>query len=60
MCGICGEVDSSGGLVPAELIDRIPALVSRLVEDHQSGRRDRSARLWALVFLELWFREFID
>ena len=38
----------------------MPSFVLRLVDEHQSGRRDWSARLWALVFLELWFREFID
>lgn len=37
-----------------------PAFVARLVEDHRTGRRDWSARIWALLFLELWFREFID
>ena len=37
-----------------------PAFVRRLVDDHVGGRRDWSSRLWALLFLELWFREFID
>ena len=37
-----------------------PAFIARLVDDHRSGRRDWSARIWALLFLELWFREFID
>ena len=34
--------------------------VSRLIDDHVAGRRDASARLWAFLWLELWFREFID
>jgi len=34
--------------------------VRRIVEQHVDGRRDWSNRLWALMFLELWFREFID
>ena len=38
----------------------VPSFVARLIDDHQSGRRDWSARIWALLFLELWFREFID
>jgi asparagine synthase (glutamine-hydrolysing) len=38
----------------------VPAFVARLIDDHQSARRDWSARIWALLFLELWFREFID
>jgi asparagine synthase (glutamine-hydrolysing) len=37
-----------------------PAFVSHLIEEHRRGGRDWSARLWALLFLELWFREFID
>jgi len=36
------------------------SFVARMVADHAAGRRDWSARLWALLFLELWFREFID
>lgn len=34
--------------------------VQRMVEAHLAGRRDWSSRLWALLCLELWFREFID
>jgi asparagine synthase (glutamine-hydrolysing) len=37
-----------------------PAFVRRMVDAHAEGRRDWSQRLWALLFLELWFREFID
>jgi len=37
-----------------------PSFVARLVDDHVGGRRDYSNRLWALLFLELWFREWID
>ena len=31
-----------------------------MVDEQIEGRRDWSNRLWALLFLELWFREFID
>jgi len=31
-----------------------------MVEEQTTGRRDWSNRLWALLCLELWFREFID
>jgi asparagine synthase (glutamine-hydrolysing) len=34
--------------------------LKRMVEEHISGKRDWSTRLWALLFLELWFREFVD
>jgi asparagine synthase (glutamine-hydrolysing) len=37
-----------------------PAAVRRMVDEHQAGRRDWSNRLWALLFLELWFRECVD
>jgi hypothetical protein len=35
-------------------------VVERLIDDHQRQRADHSARLYALLFLELWFREFVD
>jgi asparagine synthase (glutamine-hydrolysing) len=34
--------------------------VSRLWTDHRDGRADHRHRLWQLVMLELWFRQFID
>lgn len=37
-----------------------PARVRELVDHHQRGFRDHSYRLWALLALELWHREFID
>jgi asparagine synthase (glutamine-hydrolysing) len=36
------------------------SLLQCFVDDHAAGRHDWSHRLWALVWLELWFREFID
>jgi asparagine synthase (glutamine-hydrolysing) len=38
----------------------VPAFVERIIDEHGTGARDWSTRLWALLFLELWFREFID
>ena len=35
-------------------------LLQKMVSEHIEGRRDWSNRLWAFLFLELWFREFID
>jgi asparagine synthase (glutamine-hydrolysing) len=32
--------------------------VQRMVDEHFAGTRDWSNRLWSLVFLELWYREF--
>lgn len=36
------------------------SLLQKMVNEHINGRRDWSNRLWAFLFLELWFREFID
>jgi hypothetical protein len=36
-----------------------PAL-RRLWQEHSAGDRDHSHRLWSLLMLEFWFREFID
>ncbi len=44
---------ASRGLIDAKFTRRI-------VGEHVAGKRDWSNRLWALVFLELWFREWID
>ena len=35
-------------------------LLKRMVTEHIEGRRSWSNRLWAFLFLELWFREFMD
>jgi asparagine synthase (glutamine-hydrolysing) len=32
----------------------------RLIDEHQSGKRDHGHRLWALLTLEMWHRVFID
>jgi asparagine synthase (glutamine-hydrolysing) len=37
-----------------------PAAVERLVTEHVSGRRDHTLRLWLLVVLELWQRQYVD
>jgi len=34
--------------------------VERLWREHRSGARDHRHRLWSLVMLELWFRQFVD
>ena len=35
-------------------------LLKKMVTEHIDGRRSWSNRLWAFLFLELWFREFMD
>jgi asparagine synthase (glutamine-hydrolysing) len=37
-----------------------PEAVRQLVDDHQEGRFDHSARLWALLVLELWQQTWLD
>jgi asparagine synthase (glutamine-hydrolysing) len=34
--------------------------LQRLWDDHAAGRRNHSHRLWSLLMLEFWFREFVD
>ena len=34
--------------------------VSRLVDEHVSGRRDHTLRLWQLVVFERWHQQYID
>ncbi|EKD83499.1 MAG: hypothetical protein ACD_39C00636G0011, partial [uncultured bacterium] len=38
----------------------MPELLKKMVEEHIAGQRDWSNRLYAFLFLELWFQEFID
>jgi asparagine synthase (glutamine-hydrolysing) len=53
----------SGLLLDGRLRERglfQPSAVARLWHEHQSGRRDHRHRLWSLLMLELWFRQFAD
>ena len=34
--------------------------VATVWREHREGRRDHRHRLWSLVMLELWFRQFVD
>jgi len=35
-----------------------PEFVRQMIAEHESGRRDNSNTLWALLMLELWFRNW--
>jgi asparagine synthase (glutamine-hydrolysing) len=37
-----------------------PQAIEKLVTEHIDGQREHSHRLWALLMLELWFREYMD
>jgi asparagine synthase (glutamine-hydrolysing) len=36
------------------------ATVSKLLDEHESGRADHGHRLWCLLMLELWLREHVE
>jgi asparagine synthase (glutamine-hydrolysing) len=36
------------------------SFVDRLVEEHRTGKRDHTLRLWQLMVFELWHREYLD
>ncbi len=36
------------------------AYLKQLVSEHQSGTQDHAQRLWSLVNLEMWLRQFVD
>jgi hypothetical protein len=37
-----------------------PDAVRALIEEHASGRRNRSGLLWRMLVLELWHRNFLE
>jgi len=37
-----------------------PEALYRLWDEHQNGRRDHGYKLWALLMLELWHRQYAD
>ena len=50
---LTGALFSDRGLVNSKF-------VRLLLEEHQSGRRDNRTWLWALLVLEMWFRDVIQ
>jgi asparagine synthase (glutamine-hydrolysing) len=37
-----------------------PRAIRRLLDEHLSGRRDHSPRIWRLLMFELWQRNFVE
>jgi asparagine synthase (glutamine-hydrolysing) len=37
-----------------------PAFVDRILDEHLTGKRDHSLRLWQLVVFELWCRQYVN
>jgi asparagine synthase (glutamine-hydrolysing) len=36
------------------------SFVDRVLDEHLSGKRDHSLRLWQLLVFELWHRQYVD
>jgi asparagine synthase (glutamine-hydrolysing) len=47
------------GRLDARGLFHTPA-VARLWSEHRHGRHDHRHRLWSLIMLELWFRQYVD
>jgi asparagine synthase (glutamine-hydrolysing) len=58
LAGLTSELLLDGRLRDRGIFE--PREVSRLWEEHRGGRASHSHRLWQLVMLELWFRQFVD
>ena len=37
-----------------------PTFIERIVQEHLTGRRDHTLRLWQLLVFELWHRHYVD
>ena len=46
------------GSFASTVLDR--RIVEQLLDDHDSGRRDEQARIWALLSLEVWYGVFFQ
>jgi asparagine synthase (glutamine-hydrolysing) len=58
LAGMTTELLTDGRLASRGLFE--PAEVSRLWTEHRTQAADHRHRLWQLVMLELWFRQFVD
>jgi len=50
-------------IMKLSVIDRglfVPAAVEALKREHLNGVRTHSDRLWSLMILELWMRQYLD
>jgi asparagine synthase (glutamine-hydrolysing) len=55
--GLKARVDQSLGALAKRGLFRDGAL-SKLLDEHRSGRRNHAGRLWALTVLEVWFERY--
>ena len=54
---------SSGILMSDNCVNRgyfKKAAIKKILDEHTSGKANNGARIWSLLFLELWHRMFID
>ncbi|MEO0561887.1 MAG: asparagine synthase (glutamine-hydrolyzing) [Chloroflexota bacterium] len=58
MAGYTRDVLLDGRTIERGYFER--GAVAKLLDDHMTGTHDHGQRLWALLVLELWHRQFID
>jgi asparagine synthase (glutamine-hydrolysing) len=58
LAGLVEDVLNDGRLRERGIFE--PSAVAGLWREHQTRRRDHGHRLWSLLMLELWFRQFVD
>jgi asparagine synthase (glutamine-hydrolysing) len=58
LSGMVTDLLQDGRLRDRGIFD--PAEVRKLCVEHRTKQRDHTHRLWSLVMLELWFRNYVD
>jgi asparagine synthase (glutamine-hydrolysing) len=58
LAGMAGDLLQDGRLRARGIFE--PAAVVRLWNEHRARMEDHGHRLWSLLMLELWFRQFVD
>jgi asparagine synthase (glutamine-hydrolysing) len=58
LANMVGDVLQDGRLQNRGIFE--PSAVARLWNEHRTRQADHGHRLWSLLMLELWFRQFVD
>jgi asparagine synthase (glutamine-hydrolysing) len=58
LAGMAGDLLQDGRLHSRGIFE--PSAVARLWNEHRTRQEDHGHRLWSLLMLELWFRQFVD
>src|SRR5262249_15075553 len=56
--GLVDDLLQDGRLNSRGFFER--SAIARLWNEHRARKRDHGHRLWSLLMLELWFRQFVD